>query len=196
MTAPSYGAPRPATHSSTTMDATIERPATGALSETLEALHPGAFAWSLACSGRDRGMAEEVLQTAYLKVLSGAARFDGRSEPKTFLYGVIRRTALEHRRRFVRERVRVVLGLPASNDRARTPSPEDTAVAGEASERLTAALARLSDRQREVLHLVFAADLTVDGAAEVMGVSVGAARKHYDRGKTRLRSLLTGKRGR
>ena len=174
------------------MDATIERSATGALSETLEALHAGAFAWSLACSRRDRGMAEEVLQTAYLKVLSGAARFDGRSEPKTFLYGVIRRTALEHRRRSLRERMRVALGLSASNDRARTPSPEDTAVAGEASERLTAALARLSDRQREVLHLVFADDLTVDGAAGVMGVSVGAARKHYDRGKTRLRALLSG----
>jgi RNA polymerase sigma-70 factor (ECF subfamily) len=53
-----------------------------------------------------------------------------------------------------------------------------------------AALNTLSPRQREVLHLVFYQDLTIAAAADVLGVSVGAARVHYERGKAQLRRLL------
>ena len=55
---------------------------------------------------------------------------------------------------------------------------------------LARALARLSPRQREVLHLVFTEEWTVEAAAEAMGIGVGSARVHYDRGKKRLRALL------
>jgi RNA polymerase sigma-70 factor (ECF subfamily) len=47
-------------------------------------------------------------------------------------------------------------------------------------------------RQQDVLHLVFYQGLTVEEAAHVMAVSVGAARTHYARGKARLAELLGG----
>jgi RNA polymerase sigma-70 factor (ECF subfamily) len=53
-------------------------------------------------------------------------------------------------------------------------------------------MARLPERQRQVLHLVFYQDLTIAQAADVMGVSLGTARTHYERGKKRLRELLEG----
>jgi RNA polymerase sigma-70 factor (ECF subfamily) len=68
----------------------------------------------------------------------------------------------------------------------RADSPEDR----ESAEALCAALERLPERQREVLHLVFYQDLSIADAAEVMEISLGSARTHYERGKARLRLFL------
>jgi DNA-directed RNA polymerase specialized sigma24 family protein len=59
----------------------------------LEQHHGDAFGWALSCCGWDRPLAEDVLQSTYLKVLDGRAVFAGRSSFKTWLYAVIRRTA-------------------------------------------------------------------------------------------------------
>ena len=63
--------------------------------------HRAAFGWALACCRWDRTAAEDVLHTAYLKLMDGRARFDGHAQFRTFLFGVIRRTASEERRRRV-----------------------------------------------------------------------------------------------
>ena len=60
--------------------------------------------------------------------------------------------------------------------------------------RLTCALTILPTRQRELLHLVFYQELTIGEAADVLAISVGTARTHYERGKQRLRELLGGER--
>ncbi|HEY0782449.1 MAG TPA: sigma factor, partial [Thermoanaerobaculia bacterium] len=65
----------------------------------LERLHAASYAWALGRCGRDREEAEDVLQESYVKLLDGRARFAGGSSFKTFLFGVIRRTAAERRRR-------------------------------------------------------------------------------------------------
>jgi RNA polymerase sigma-70 factor (ECF subfamily) len=151
----------------------------------LERLHPAGFAWAMACCGRRREEAEDVLQASYLKILDGRARFAGRSAFKTFLFGVIRRTAAEERRRTALMRV-------FFEDRREPEAPEE-AVAPAERLALRAALGRLSRRQREILELVFSMGMTVEEAAETLSVSVGSARVHYDRGKKRLAALLAGR---
>ena len=156
--------------------------------------HADCVGWALACCGFDRAEAEDVLQASYLKVLDGRAVFSGRSTFRTWLFGVIRRTAAEHRRRgFVRRLVRLT---PAHDERAVTAEPAalDALVAREGLDELRRALQRLPLRQRQVLHLVFQQSLTIQGAAAVLGVSLGSARTHYERGKARLRALLAGER--
>ena len=156
----------------------------------LERLHPDSYGWALACCGRRPVEASEALHAAYLKVLEGRARFSGRSAFRTWLFGVIRRTAAEHRRREALLRLRLITLGDASEPRDSAPSPADCAERADQAARLASALARLPRRQREVLDLVFYHDLPISEAAAVMGVGVGSARRHYERGKARLRALL------
>src|SRR5688572_19986646 len=78
---------------------TIGAPARSPREQPLEQYHADAFAWAVSCCRGDHVEAEDVLQTSYLKVLDGRAAFRGHSSYKTWLFGVIRRTASEHRRR-------------------------------------------------------------------------------------------------
>jgi RNA polymerase sigma-70 factor (ECF subfamily) len=147
------------------------------LERQLDELHPASFAWALGCCGRDREDAEDVLQETYVKILEGKARFDGRSILKTWLFAVIRRTAAVHRRtRWFRY---VTFAQPAVD-------AECTMLHSERTAELLHALARLARRQREVIELVFYHDMTIEQAAAVIGVSLGTARVHYQRGKHRL----------
>lgn len=142
--------------------------------------------WALHCCGRNPGDAGDVLQTAYVKILGGRARFNGGSSFRTWLFAVIRNTAADQqrswRRRLLRESGWSAQQRGAPGE-ARLGAP-----AGYAE--LENAMAQLSERQREVLHLTFYQGMTVEEAAEVMSVSVGSARTHYERGKARLRRLL------
>jgi RNA polymerase sigma factor (sigma-70 family) len=155
----------------------------------LERTHADCFGWAMACCSRDRDHAEEVLQTVYLTVLDGRARYDGRSTFRTWVFGVIRRTAASERRKaWLRE---LLLERKAGSIRPEPIASPDAEVERDSrASVLRQALTNLATRQREVLHLVFYHDLTVEEAANVMGVSVGSARTHYARGKTRLAALL------
>lgn len=156
----------------------------------LEELHSASFAWSAVCCQCNYAEAEEVLQASYLKVLEGRARFGGRSSFKTWFFSVVKRTALERRRRRrLRQAllVRWAVQEPASES---APSPHAVATRTQLSSKILGALARLSGRQREVLELVFYQDLTVAEAAEVLRLSIGSARTHYARGKKNLSAAL------
>ena len=150
----------------------------------LERLHPAGFAWALCCAGRHREEAEDVLQASYLKVLDGSAEFGGRSSFKTFLFGVIRRTAAEQRRKAAVRR------LFASRWGDREPVTV-SAPADEERADFLSALRRLSRRQREILELVFYHDLSIEESARALGISVGSARTHYGRGKRNLLRRMT-----
>ena len=155
----------------------------------LERVHADCFGWAMACCGRDSDDAEEVLQTVYLKVLDGHAHYDGRSTFRTWLFGVIRRTAAS------RQRTAWLRGLllERNGENVRPEaiaSPDANIESDSRSHALRNALAHVAARQRQVLHLVFYHELTVEEAAAVMGVTVGSARTHYARGKARLATLL------
>ena len=128
--------------------------------------------------------------TVYLKILEGTAQYNAKATFKTWLYAVIRNTAVDAHRRARRKRLRLV--QPEASFDAIAPSNhlDDQMDQRHLQTLFRQALADLSERQREVMLLVMYHDLTLDEAARVMGVSLGSARTHYDRGKKRLRQWM------
>ncbi len=157
--------------------------------QELERRHAGSFGWALHCCRGDAAEAEEVLQTAYLKILSGQARFQERSSFGTWVFSVIRITASETRRRWAR-RIRALEEWWSWPPPQRPPDAEEQLRRTELGGRVRKLLEGLSARQRDVLHLVFYQELTLEETASALGISVGSARVHYHRGKQALRNRI------
>lgn len=150
----------------------------------LEAIHSQLFGWALSRCDFDRVVAEDLMQQAYVELLSGRARFDGRSSLKTFVFGVVHNLARSRYRRL------------ASRLRLASRYTHGSATSFEAGDAtldrrpVWLAVQRLPARQRDIIELVFCRDLTVEQSAVVMGVTPGTARVHYDRAKRSLRASL------
>ncbi len=129
----------------------------------------------------DRGHAEDLVQTALLKVYRHWDRISGRGDPTAYVRRVVVTTHTSWRRR-LSSTEQVVEALP---DRA------DPAVAREDDEELRTALRTLPPRMRAAVVLRYYADLSEQQTADAMGCSTSAVNTHTTRGLARLRALLT-----
>lgn len=155
------------------------------IEDKLKELHGVSFGWAMICCGRNRHLATDALQTSYLKVLEGKARFKGKSSFKTWFFAIIRNTSIDMMKANAFLKVHTTdienaaeMIVDSSTDKIRVSMSFDRA------------LAQLSDKQRELMHLIFYQDLTLDEAAKLMNVSRGTVRQHYHRAKTKLKKLL------
>jgi RNA polymerase sigma-70 factor, ECF subfamily len=203
---------RPVEHSQPPIDpdaALIERLRAGdeaAFMELVERYHAALvrLAQSFVSS---RAVAEDVAQEAWLGVLNGIGRFEGRSSLKTWIFRILvnrakTRGVREARsvpfsslagedgepsvdpERFVRE------GAWSSPPRAWEGEPEERLLAGEARAVIDAAIERLPPAQRRVITL---RDIEGLGAEEVVGVldiSDGNQRVLLHRARAKVRQAL------
>jgi RNA polymerase sigma-70 factor (ECF subfamily) len=151
----------------------------------LEAIHGQVFGWALSRSDYDRAVAEDLMQQAYVELLTGKARFDNKSSLKTFVFSVVQNLARSRYRR-IASRLRLVqaAGMTTVDDAVQLIEPNENAA-------LWKAVQELPQRQRDIVELVFCRDMTIEAAAGVMGVTVGTGRAHYDRAKKTLKMKLT-----
>ena len=148
----------------------------------LEAIHGQVFGWALSRCNYEQAVAEDLVQQAYVELLTGKARFDGASSLKTFVFSVVHNLA---RSRYRRQAMRLRLAAKVAEPDITEPSePGDHSA-------LWRAVRDLPARQRDIVELVFCRDLTVEEASRVMGVSTGTGRVHYDRAKKALRGKLS-----
>ncbi|MEO1651980.1 MAG: RNA polymerase sigma factor [Bacteroidota bacterium] len=154
----------------------------------LKALHPESLAWAQICCQGQSDLAQEVLQTCYLKVLEGQATFKGKSRFKTWFFAVIKNTSADL---WKKEQTRQTRKQAFPPNLPNISEEEVTQESEYESPDLEKALAQLPEKQREILHLVFYQALTLDQAAEVMQVAKGTARQHYHRAKKKLKERLT-----
>ena len=150
----------------------------------LEAIHGQVYGWALSRCEFDHAAAEDLMQQAYVEVLSGSARFDNKSSLKTFVFAVVQNLAKSRFRR-IATRLRLLREHAAGIDEA-VADPVDP----DADSDIWPAVKALPARQRDIIELVFCRDLTIEEASGVMGVSTGTGRVHYDRAKKALRKRL------
>jgi len=135
---------------------------------------------------RDTGMAEELVQDAFVAV---HARWDRLRDPDRAL-AYLRQAVVNRSRSALRHRA--VVERHAAR---RTTQPDETAADQavlDAGRRATVldALRSLPTRQREVLALRYYLDLSEAEIADALGISRGAVKSHASRGAATLRTLL------
>lgn len=136
----------------------------------------------------DRGLAEEVVQDAFVSVARRRGRTpldDAGSAPAYLRSAVLNGARSELRRRAVRRRHLRSVTPPAS-----APGADQQALADAETRRVLVALRQLATRQREVLVLRYYAELSEAEIADALGVSAGSVKTHAHRGLSSLSRLL------
>jgi RNA polymerase sigma-70 factor (sigma-E family) len=129
----------------------------------------------------DLGHAEDLVQTALLKVYRRSRRM-APDDPERYVRQAIVNANLS---RFRRHRVpESLVGRPPDSAGTDADSPDEQARA------LLALLAGLSPQQRTVLALRYGADLSEAETAELLGVTTGTVKSQASRGLAKLRADL------
>ena len=143
----------------------------------------------MALAGRmlgDASEAEDVTQDLFLKVWKHAAAWrPGPAKFDTWMHRVALNLCYDRLRR---RREITTDALPERVDDG--PAADAGLIAAETSVQVSAALARLPDRQREAIVLVHYQDMTNIEAAALMEVSVEALESLLSRGRRTLRDTL------
>ncbi|MEA2291144.1 MAG: hypothetical protein QOF17_164 [Solirubrobacteraceae bacterium] len=155
----------------------------------LEALYRGArddvYAY-VATLLHDASAAEEVTAQAFERAVRRRRGYDGRrGSPRAWLFGIARNAALDELRR--RRRSAALTAEPADVAAA---APEDEADRTLRRAAVSAALATLGAREREIVALKFHAGLDNAEIARVLGVSVSNAGTLLHRAMTQLREAV------
>ena len=131
----------------------------------------------------DGAAAEQVVQASFAALQDASSRLAAPGQARVWLL-----RAIVNKSRSVR-RYRDAGGRGASQPAADAPGAADQAVGGPNLAAGAGALGALPTRQREAVVLHTCLGLSRRQAAEVMGISVGAASSHLARGMSSLRHL-------
>jgi len=143
-------------------------------------------AWRLAFRWLgDPSDAEDVVQSAFLKILRAAPHYRATAAFQTYLYRVVTRLCIDHTRKR-RPDSSSELSEPADP----SPGAEHDLESREVASRVVAALAKLPLRQCAAVVLKHFEELSYDEIARVLEVSVKAVERLLARGRAALRVHL------
>ena len=137
------------------------------------------------CQG-DPFEASDVMQDTFLEIWRAASRFEGRSAPRTWMFGIARNKAIDRMRRGSRE----VITEPDDSTPDDAPNPEAVVAAASDAARIRECMGRLSDSHRSAIHLAFWRELPYGEIAEIEGVPVGTVKTRILHAKRLLMHCL------
>jgi RNA polymerase sigma-70 factor (ECF subfamily) len=125
----------------------------------------------------------DVLQTVWVDVVRGVNDLRDPRRLPVWLYSIARNKALSHHRRaYVRDRVH--------ESRRAASAQVDDRCRLETADFIRHGLSRLSEGDREVLTLFFLRDLSVNEAADVLGIPPGTVKSRLHKARKSLREIL------
>jgi RNA polymerase sigma factor (sigma-70 family) len=134
---------------------------------------------------------EEVLNDVMLAIWKGAASFDGRSRPSTWIFGIAYHKALKALAQQLRQPKE-----PGEETEGPEPvdheEPERLAVRRELATVLGRALGALPPDQRAVVELTYYYGLAYQEISEIVGCPVNTVKTRMFHARRRLRALLPG----
>jgi RNA polymerase sigma-70 factor (ECF subfamily) len=138
------------------------------------------FAWWL---GRDRGLAEDVVQESMLRAWKSIDSLTDERSAKAWLLTIVRR---EFARSFEKKRLEVSdIDALVASEAAALAAPEDERVA-----EMREAIFRLEEQYREPLVLQVLMGYSTQEIAGMMGIEQGAVLTRLFRARARLRERL------
>ncbi len=139
------------------------------------------FAYRLTGSVSD---AEDVVQECFLELLRPGCSYDpGRTEMRTYLFGVVRNQCLKRRRKNV-------LSAENGSEPRDDGSPECQVLRTELEELVARAVMELPDTQREVLILAHYEQMPLAEIARILDLDVGAVKSRLQRARAALKETL------
>jgi RNA polymerase sigma-70 factor (ECF subfamily) len=139
--------------------------------------------------------AEDVVQTAFLRLLNKPESFDGRSKLSTWLYRVVYNASIDRLRA-----EKPTVPIEDENEDGAIPYPQDWTPWGHAPDErverqevralLDAAIDALPASQRAVVTLRDVNGLSTEEAAAALGVTEGAVKLRLHRARIALRNAL------
>lgn len=156
--------------------------------ELLEICHPDLFAYLRRLCG-SRQDAEDLTQQTFLKVWSSLDRFGGRSTFSTWLYTIAHNTYVDWRRMSAR-------GAQDYPDPwwdecvDANPGPYVRAADRQTAQRLYAAVDRLDEEQRHVVHLHYYQQLSIRQTAQVLNVAASTVKNRLHEALRILKATL------
>ncbi len=177
--------------SNQTLEATLRRAAVGdesAWRELVERYTPRVYGLIRAqCGNAD--LAEEITQSTFCTIVAKIGRYAELGRFESWLFRIAMNRLRDEMRRRKRQanpvQSETLMGLAGAAKAADNPDPEE-------AQALRAALARLSDADRRVVHLRHFAGLSFAQIALVLGEPLGTVLARQHRALKKLRQLLVG----
>ena len=137
---------------------------------------------------KNQAIAEELLNEVFLSVWQNAHRYEGRSEPMTWMLSIAHNKAISTLRKKTE-----VLGVADEVSRnlvADDDAPDIAVQKQDKSVKIRACIAELSEDHRTILDLVYYQEQSVAEVAEILGISENTVKTRMFYARKKLSELL------
>jgi RNA polymerase sigma-70 factor (ECF subfamily) len=136
---------------------------------------------------RERDVAEDVLSETMLEVWRQAGRFEGRSSVSTWVFSIAHHRAVS---RFRKRRESRIDDAHAAAIADEAPMPDQRAQSSGMSRLLKRLMERLTFEHREIIHLAYYQEFSVQEIADALGLPANTVKTRMFYARQRLKALL------